>query len=320
MEAKTPRAASEPLKYQTWFLKVSIHCEGCRRKVKKVLRNIDGVFTTTIDPQQQKVTVTGSVGVETLIRKLIKAGKHAEIWPENGAGKDGKPKKRNEQQREAEGVENHHRSPANAESNSVSAKNRGIENADNSSNNNKKTSESKTGGKKSPEKSSGGGASPPEQEKKGKKGGGVEGEGEGEGEGDSVKKNKKKKKKVQSSGIEKNGSSSASSSGAGAHSGSGEGMGQMNLSPTRQQEWAYAYPESESYYYPGAGPLVYLATYNRFCPMAMHGKMGGGPSYYVSPLPYISAGLDHDPYHFQSPPLVPFEIFSDDNANACSLM
>ncbi|MED6106474.1 hypothetical protein PIB30_005109 [Stylosanthes scabra] len=310
METKTPRAASsEPLKYQTWLLKVSIHCEGCRRKVKKVLRNIDGVFTTTIDAQEQKVTVTASVGVETLIRKLIKAGKHAEIWPENVAGKDGKPKKRNEHQRDAETV-----SPANAESNSVSTKNRGIGNADNSSSKNKKKKKSNDS-KNSPEKSPGGGEEV-KQEKKGKAG------SEGEGEGDSVKKNKKKKKKVESGGSEKNGEGA----GGGAERGSGEGVGPMNVSPTRQQEW---YPESESYCYPGAGagPLVYVATYNRFCPMAMHAKMGGaagggggGPSYYVSPFPYISAGLDHDPYHFQSQPLLPFEIFSDDNAHACSLM
>jgi copper chaperone CopZ len=32
--------------FQTWFLKVSIHCEGCRKKVKKVLKRIDGTFTT----------------------------------------------------------------------------------------------------------------------------------------------------------------------------------------------------------------------------------------------------------------------------------
>ncbi|MED6130286.1 hypothetical protein PIB30_000188 [Stylosanthes scabra] len=306
METKTSRAATEPLKYQTWFLKVSIHCEGCRRKVKKVLRNIDGVFTTTIDTQEQKVTVTGSVGVETLIRKLIKAGKHAEIWPENVAGKDGKPKKRNEQQRDAETVmnkNNDHLPPANAES-----KSRGIENADNSSSKNKKKKKSNES-KNSPEKSPEGGKAV-EQEQKGK--------GGSEGEGDSVKKNKKKKKKVESDGSGKNGRSSSSGGGA------GEGVGPMNVSPTRQQEW---YPESESYYYPGAGagagagPLVYVATYNRFCPMAMHGKMGGGgPSYYVSPFPYISAGLDYDPCHFQSQPLLPFEIFSDDNAHACSLM
>ncbi|RYR13195.1 hypothetical protein Ahy_B04g070309 [Arachis hypogaea] len=81
-----------PLKYQTWFLKVSIHCDGCTRKVKKVLQSIDGVFTTIIDQQQQKVTVTGSVTVETLLSKLLRAGKHAEIWPENISVKENKNK------------------------------------------------------------------------------------------------------------------------------------------------------------------------------------------------------------------------------------
>lgn len=33
--------------FQTWFLKVSIHCEGCRKKVNKVLKRIDGTFLTT---------------------------------------------------------------------------------------------------------------------------------------------------------------------------------------------------------------------------------------------------------------------------------
>ncbi|KAJ0980674.1 hypothetical protein J5N97_008929 [Dioscorea zingiberensis] len=75
--------ATEPLKYQTWVLKVSIHCEGCKRTVKKTLQNIDGVYKTTIDSQQHKVTVTGNVSAETLIKKLLKTGKHAELWPEN---------------------------------------------------------------------------------------------------------------------------------------------------------------------------------------------------------------------------------------------
>ncbi|KAL2534634.1 heavy metal-associated isoprenylated plant protein 35-like [Abeliophyllum distichum] len=77
--------AEEPLpalQYQTWFLKVSIHCQGCKRKVKKVLQAIEGVYTTNIDAQQQKVTVTGNIDAETLIKKLVKNGKHAELWPE----------------------------------------------------------------------------------------------------------------------------------------------------------------------------------------------------------------------------------------------
>lgn len=75
-------AAAEPLKYQTLALKVSIHCEGCKKKVKKVLQAIDGVYKTTIDSQNQKVTVTGNVEADTLIKKLVKSGKHAELWPE----------------------------------------------------------------------------------------------------------------------------------------------------------------------------------------------------------------------------------------------
>lgn len=39
-----------------------------------------GVFSVSIDVEQQKVTVSGNVDSETLIRKLIKARKHAELW------------------------------------------------------------------------------------------------------------------------------------------------------------------------------------------------------------------------------------------------
>ncbi|KAJ4825990.1 hypothetical protein Tsubulata_033214 [Turnera subulata] len=80
--------ASKALKCQTWILKVSIHCQGCKKEVKKVLQRIDGVYTTTIDPQLQRVTVTGNIGAETLIKKLSKTGKHAELWPEKLSTKE----------------------------------------------------------------------------------------------------------------------------------------------------------------------------------------------------------------------------------------
>ncbi|KAI3912408.1 hypothetical protein MKX01_021098 [Papaver californicum] len=78
----TVEESSQPLKYETWVLKVSIHCQGCKKKVKKVLQSIDGVYQTAIDSQQDKVTVTGDVNSEKLIRTLIKTGKHAELWPQ----------------------------------------------------------------------------------------------------------------------------------------------------------------------------------------------------------------------------------------------
>ncbi|KAJ8529474.1 hypothetical protein K7X08_036309 [Anisodus acutangulus] len=68
------------LKTQTCVLKVNIHCDGCKQKVKKKLQNIEGVYTVKIDSDQSKVTVTGNVDPATLIKKLVKSGKHAELW------------------------------------------------------------------------------------------------------------------------------------------------------------------------------------------------------------------------------------------------
>ncbi|XP_061370575.1 heavy metal-associated isoprenylated plant protein 35-like [Gastrolobium bilobum] len=281
MDAKTAEVASEPLKYKTWFLKIYIHCEGCRRKVKKVLKNIDGVFTTTIDPQQHKVTVTRSVGVETLLRKLVRAGKHAEIWPENVDGKGKSSKKKRNGQRDPESLEN-----------------KGTENVGNCKGESK-SSKSKTGDNNPPKKSQAGNQVPPEDRKGCQSEGGVEGTG------------KKKKKKAQGGGNGSNGLSSESTS-ALAHTGFqfqnlgqvvGQQMGQMNLNPTRQQ--SYSYLET------GYPPMVYVATMGR----------NVGPSYYVPPpSPCMCAGLDQDSYQFQSTPLVSFEIFSDENANGCSIM
>ncbi|MED6200288.1 hypothetical protein PIB30_083607 [Stylosanthes scabra] len=68
---------------KTCVLKASIHCEGCKRKVKKILQSIHGVETIDVDLRQQKVVVTGNVDTDFLIKKLInKTGKHAEVWPQ----------------------------------------------------------------------------------------------------------------------------------------------------------------------------------------------------------------------------------------------
>ncbi|KAD4983090.1 hypothetical protein E3N88_19761 [Mikania micrantha] len=68
------------LKIQTCTLRVSLHCDGCKHKVKKILQRIEGVYQVSIDAEQQKVTVSGSVDSAILLKKLEKAGKHAEIW------------------------------------------------------------------------------------------------------------------------------------------------------------------------------------------------------------------------------------------------
>ncbi|KAJ0506652.1 putative heavy metal-associated domain, HMA, heavy metal-associated domain superfamily [Helianthus annuus] len=71
------------LKIQTCTLRVNLHCDGCKQKVKKILQRIEGVYQVSIDAEQQKVTVSGSVDSTILLKKLVKAGKHAEIWSNN---------------------------------------------------------------------------------------------------------------------------------------------------------------------------------------------------------------------------------------------
>jgi hypothetical protein len=267
-----------------------------------------GVFTTTIDPQQNKVTVTGNVALETLIRKLAKAGKHAEVLPENlpGKVKDSNKAKnnKNSEQKNQETQQKKNHSSANTEPNLNSGKDKGIENAEKSNGKSKSTNTKTNAG--SPEKSPAGGKGQETKNKSGQSDGGDSG--------------KKKMKKTQSGGGTGTGTGSnglnSASTGAPAHTGTefqspGQVVGQVNLSPTRQQSYML-YPET---CYP---PLVQLqyATYNRLCPM---GTMGC-PSYYVPPLPYMCAGFDRDPYQFQSTPLIPFEFFSDENANGCSIM
>ncbi|KAI4313810.1 hypothetical protein L6164_026760 [Bauhinia variegata] len=80
------------LKIQTCILKVNTHCDGCKQKVKKLLQRIEGVYQVQIDDEQQKVTVLGSVDAATLIKKLVRAGKHAELWSSQKANQNRKQK------------------------------------------------------------------------------------------------------------------------------------------------------------------------------------------------------------------------------------
>ncbi|XP_024020196.1 heavy metal-associated isoprenylated plant protein 34 isoform X2 [Morus notabilis] len=65
---------------KTCVLRVNIHCDGCKQKVRKLLQKIDGVYSVSIDAEQGKVAVSGCVDPAKLIKKLEKSGKHAELW------------------------------------------------------------------------------------------------------------------------------------------------------------------------------------------------------------------------------------------------
>ncbi|MQM18943.1 hypothetical protein Taro_051945 [Colocasia esculenta] len=102
------------LKIQTVVLKVNIHCDGCKLEVKKLLQKIEGVYTVHIDADHQKVTVSGNVDSATLIKRLARSGKHAELWSQ-------KPGGQNKQQQQQQ--QNNHQKPQQASALKLGGKN-----------------------------------------------------------------------------------------------------------------------------------------------------------------------------------------------------
>ncbi|KAF7834258.1 heavy metal-associated isoprenylated plant protein 23 [Senna tora] len=66
---------------QTVELKVRMDCDGCELKVKKALSSLSGVKSVEINRKQHKVTVSGYVEANKVLKKAKSTGKKAEIWP-----------------------------------------------------------------------------------------------------------------------------------------------------------------------------------------------------------------------------------------------
>ncbi|GFP83453.1 copper transport protein atx1 [Phtheirospermum japonicum] len=290
-----------PLQYQTWVLKVSIHCQGCKRKVKKVLQSIEGVYTTDIDSQQHKVTVTGNVDPQTLVKKLVKTGKHAELWPEKPAtGKEKKAGKSNDS-KSSENKEDEQ-----DENNSPPDSNLPV----------KVSSPRVNGGStvkfvgvdpvavenKPPGNSAG--EEPPEMEQKG---------GATGGDGGGVQGGKKKKKKRKGSKNNSNGDAGPAPNGAPAatgleipHVGLTQAVDQISVGPA-QNACQYPMPPHQE---------AYVVSYN-----AAHPSLSGAPGYYMPPSPYTYASYAQaDDYQVEGAPLDSFQILSDEDPNGCYIM
>ncbi|KAK6792013.1 hypothetical protein RDI58_011094 [Solanum bulbocastanum] len=67
--------------FNTVELKVRMDCEGCEMKIKNTLSSMSGVKSVEINRKQQKVTVTGYVEPNKVLKKAKSTGKKAEIWP-----------------------------------------------------------------------------------------------------------------------------------------------------------------------------------------------------------------------------------------------
>ncbi|KAK6246104.1 hypothetical protein QUC31_000878 [Theobroma cacao] len=66
---------------QTVALKIRMDCEGCARKVKKVLSGVKGAKSVDVDLKQQKATVTGYVEAKKVLAAAQSTKKKVELWP-----------------------------------------------------------------------------------------------------------------------------------------------------------------------------------------------------------------------------------------------
>ncbi|XP_062160330.1 heavy metal-associated isoprenylated plant protein 24 [Alnus glutinosa] len=75
------RKGKKKKQIQTVALKVRMDCEGCERKVKKVLSGVKGAKSVDVDMKQQKVTVTGYVEAKKVLKAAQSTRKKVEMWP-----------------------------------------------------------------------------------------------------------------------------------------------------------------------------------------------------------------------------------------------
>ncbi|KAL0357313.1 UNVERIFIED_CONTAM: Heavy metal-associated isoprenylated plant protein 36 [Sesamum calycinum] len=299
--------ADEPEPVKTCVLKASIHCEGCKRKVKKILSQVQGVEFVDVDTKQQKVTVTGSVDADTLVKKLVKAGKKAQLWPQ-------KPEKRlllknpNQQKktncllkRLKEVLKRLKMAAQPKAMKKLAAAPKVVKDA--SVETGSAVQETKAEEKKTEEGRSAGGELPQAEEQKEaaeKSNGGTSG--------------KKKKKRGQSG--------SAQSSAAGLENQEAGPPPPTNHGPPRHHH--YPPPPPQYYYTPPPQPVP-VVSYNTAYPLSSYTA-----SYYAAPPPPYSYAYMHPGPETQPPPpdldshprqpLDSFEIFSDENPNGCFIM
>lgn len=341
-ESKLVDENPDRLKYKTWNLRVSIHCEGCKKKVKKILTSVEGVYTTDIDLKLQKVTVVGDVDAQTLLRKLAKTGKHAELWPEIAEQKEKKQGKgkNKEKQGSPESSSTTEETPAHGgDKGKEAAKIKAPVHQEPPKTKNNGGNVSTTPGAGNADKSSDGGTSGKvgvqvkESKAEIKQGvnipaggqppaAGREGSAEKSGAGGVGKKKKKKGHKGNSTNNAEGGEHSSDvTAGSGSipgptqvpHAGHANIPSQSNHSPAR-----HPFPDYPLHYH---APPVYAVSYNTAYPSSSYSA-----SYYAPPPPYSTyahSGPAQPSDYGMYPPAQPsdsFEIFSDENPNACSIM
>ncbi|XP_047161494.1 heavy metal-associated isoprenylated plant protein 35-like [Vigna umbellata] len=381
------RVEGEPIACKTVALRVSIHCQGCKKKVKKILQAIYGVYDIDIDQKQHKVVVTGNVDGELLIWKLTKAGKHAELWPEKAdSGKKKQVSSESKEKRQSdaessEGIKENDKEDVKVVAQDPSKNAEGSNNKNNSTKSKsvKKNSDGCAAGKAAiqlqepkPEVRQTVVLQPagPVTEKKVSIAVQVPNDNEETGNenttgGAGASGAKKKKKKVTATGKESNNNNGNDvASDAKAKEGSSNqsnGQGHVhepavpvsssvpfviptNDNATRHHHFYRDYPPH--YYAPPPAPpqVVHSVNYHTAHPSSSYGAAYYAPTrpisyahvvrpgYEVEPPPYMYDTESYAPSYTSSyapsyassyapsQPSDSFELFSDENPNACSLM
>ncbi|CAL8995089.1 unnamed protein product [Prunus brigantina] len=74
-----PKKKRKPM--QTVEIKVKMDCDGCERRVKNAVSNMKGAKQVEVNRKQSRVTVTGYVEPNKVLKKVKSTGKKAELWP-----------------------------------------------------------------------------------------------------------------------------------------------------------------------------------------------------------------------------------------------
>ncbi|KAF5742952.1 Heavy metal transport/detoxification superfamily protein [Tripterygium wilfordii] len=68
------------LKPKMVVLKVSMHCNGCARKVEKHISKLEGVTSYKVDLETKMVVVIGDIFPLQVLESVSKVMKNAQIW------------------------------------------------------------------------------------------------------------------------------------------------------------------------------------------------------------------------------------------------
>ncbi|KAI9191330.1 hypothetical protein LWI28_007031 [Acer negundo] len=71
------------LKPKMVVLRVSMHCNGCARKVEKHISKLEGVSSYKVDLESKKVVVIGDIIPFEVLESVSKVMKNAEFWTSN---------------------------------------------------------------------------------------------------------------------------------------------------------------------------------------------------------------------------------------------